>query len=85
MHIIQKILKKAGAGSGRKILFPINKLVQPWCPRRGVLVIERQLEGIDIIHHEMRSRKEYKLRDGIFERLDRARRYYADLRARMKA
>ena len=65
---------------------PVYVLVdgRPWfCPKRGPAIIDRQLQAIDAIAKEFNpaaGRRE----KGIQERLDRARKYYADLRDKMR-
>ncbi len=57
--------------------------VPTWCPQRGPAVIDKQLQGIARIAGEVPNSGYHG--SGIHERLERARKFYAELREKMAA
>jgi hypothetical protein len=55
-----------------------------WCPKRGPIVIENQLKEIAKIESEFHRNAGYH-GQGVHERLDKAKAFYADLRRKMLA
>jgi hypothetical protein len=54
----------------------------PWCPRRGPAVIDKQLAAISQVEGEFNG--DDARSQGIRQRLQKAKKYYVDLREQMR-